>query len=114
MSLLSFAFNKGLSDKIGHLFLDLVELDKTYPHYLILSGWYWNTEEGSANLQARFYSQQELGLDSHYAQLQRQWKAGRAEEIFTGLDCEVWRSLAAAVLLKQRMGSGGVLSRLSQ
>lgn len=66
--------------KIGHLFFDLVELDKTYPHYLILLGWYWNTEEGSTNLQARFYSQQELGSDIHLAQLQGRWKAGLQEQ----------------------------------
>ena len=66
--------------KIGHLIFDSVDLDKTYPHYLILFGWYWNAEEGSTNLQARFYSQQELGSDIHLAQLQGRWKAGLQEQ----------------------------------
>lgn len=97
--------------KIGHLFFDLVELDKTYPHYLILLGWYWNTEEGSTNLQARFYPQQELGSGTMEGRVTR---TGRAEETFAGLDCEAWSSLAAAVLLKQRLEAGCFPSWLSQ
>lgn len=30
-------------------------------------------------------------------------RTGRAEETFSGLDCEAWSSLNAAVLLKQRL-----------
>lgn len=63
-----------------------MEVDKTYPHFLILVGWYWDTEEGGTNLQARFYSQSEQGSDIRCAQLQRQWKTRLQEQ---GICCSL-------------------------
>lgn len=38
---------------------------------------------------------------------------GTGDALLVGLDCEVWSSLAAAVLLRQRMEPGGSLPWLS-
>lgn len=83
-------------DKIGHLLLDLVEFDRTCPHYLILWRQYWSREEASTNLQTKFDSQEEQGSVTHSAQLQKQWKIGLSEQCqapcLSGLDYKVWGS----------------------